>query len=81
MVKSYVEFENGQRVDVFARKFENEFQFRIETNQSDLQQKIENEVDKIKEGLQNKFETDINFFWKKIMNPNRMKVIGRQRKN
>ena len=63
--KSYVEFENGQRVDVFARKFENEFQFRIETNQSDLQQKIENEVDKIKEGLQNKFETDINFFFGK----------------
>ena len=63
--KSYVEFENGQRVDVFARKYENEFQFRIETNQSELQQKIENEVDKIKEGLQNKFETDINFFFGK----------------
>tara|TARA_Y200000002_G_scaffold383300_1_gene405082 strand:- start:6694 stop:8142 length:1449 start_codon:yes stop_codon:yes gene_type:complete len=63
--KSYVEFENGQRVDVFARKYENEFQFRIETNQSELQQKIENEVDKIKEGLQSKFETDINFFFGK----------------
>ena len=63
--KSYVEFENGQRVDVFARKFENEFQFRIETNLSELQQKIENEVDKIKNTLLNKFETDINFFFGK----------------
>ncbi len=63
--KSYVEFENGQRVDVFARKFENEFQFRIETNLSELQQKIEDEVDKIKNSLLNKFETDINFFFGK----------------